>query len=201
MTVAELPAESTTQMDDDVRAIPGVWWIMYVRAGRGAFEIERRYEAELRNLHFDRPEIQAYLPMCHVRRVRNNRMQDWFRPVFPNYLFVAVDGEDNAERMERLYEAVSCLRVCRPQPIRDPDQDSLIEMLSRIQVAEREDTMREGYDDFQPGRKVRVIAGPFRGMEAWVDKRDEKKAQITLNITVLGASRAMQISPEMLELW
>lgn len=118
-------------------------------------------QAELRAVgHLRRQRLDAYLPLC--RRIRRHARRDEtvLRPLFPRYVFVALDLDVDRWRSVNGTVGVSRL-VChgeRPAPLpdgvveglRDGEIDEGIVPLSRLVLFDR-------------GARLRVLHGAFAG--------------------------------------
>jgi hypothetical protein len=146
--------------------------------------------------HLHDAGVAYFLPMEQVRRVSHRKAETFYRIAFPGYVFFAGD-ESAVDRAEK------SLKLCRV--IRVRDQWQLQRDLCRAQLAfgaKLEDAPEvDPSTIFRKGTKCRVKAPhALQGSEAWVDVVT-KRGQIVVSITVLGASRPVEIDPQFLEPW
>jgi len=118
-------------------------------------------QAELRAAgHLERQGFDAYLPLCRRIRRHARREETVLRPLFPRYVFVALDLK--ADRWRSVNGTVGVSRlVCqgeRPAPLpdgvveglRDGEIDEGVVPLSQLVL-------------FDPGAQLRVLDGAFAG--------------------------------------
>ncbi len=129
--------------------------------------------------------IPFYLPLYQSRRIYGKRRVVFHLPLFPGYLFCAVD------RLSKLYlqktnKVFKILEVF--------DQEVLLEDLCQIKSAQ------ESGADLRPndrvpvkGEKVVVIHGPFEGYSGIVERG---KGQTRLIITIQAINRSFSIEIE-----
>lgn len=106
-----------------------------------------------------RQGFRAWLPA--VRRVRRHaRRIDVARaPLFPGYLFVHLDIEQESWwRINNSYGVKRLLtREARPESL----PDEFVADLRRAVAEDGTDTRPLGYDNMRPGTRVRIVSGPF----------------------------------------
>lgn len=126
------------------------WYVAYTQpqAERGATR------------HLKRQGFDAYLPLCRRIRRHARREESVLRPLFPRYVFVALDLQ--ADRWRSVNGTVGVSRlVCqgeRPaalpggvvESLRDGEIDDGVVPLSQLML-------------FDPGARLRVLDGAFAG--------------------------------------
>lgn len=131
-------------------------------------------------MHLERQGFTAYLPRLLKRRRHARRVEIVAAPLFPRYLFVAVDL--SAQRWRSIFSTVGVSRlVCNgdaPTPIAD-------QVISNLKS--REDL--EGYirldlrPNFQKGDKIRVLEGVFADcLGLYEGMRDSERVAILLDL-------------------
>ncbi|MBC8791942.1 MAG: transcriptional activator RfaH [Tagaea sp. CACIAM 22H2] len=124
------------------------WFVVYTRSGAEKTALE----------NLQRQGFEAYLPMCRRRRSHARRVDIVKRPLFPRYLFIAID-----RMRDRWRPILGTMGVCDllrrgETPTRVPEG-----VVDAIRASES----ANAFDDpdpaatFQPGQKVRVMLGPY----------------------------------------
>jgi transcriptional antiterminator RfaH len=139
--------------------------------------------AELKaTAHLTRQGFEIYLPRYLKRRRHARRIETVAAPLFPRYLFVAVDM--TTQRWRSIYSTVGVARlVCNgDEPTAVPD--GIVEALKC-----REDTsgfIKLDYrPQFRPGDKVRVLDGAFSSCLGLFEGMAERD-RITILLDLLG---------------
>ena len=157
----------------------GPWWVAHTKA-----RFEKAFAADL-----CARRIAYFLPMLERVRISGGRRRCGLMPLFPSYVFFAGDGEAR-------YAAVATGRLC--QAIRVADQARLVRELTDVQRALDGRAPLEAYPHAAVGRRCRVTAGPFRGMEGTVI-RCGGSTRIVLQVGILGRGASMEIDAGLLE--
>lgn len=120
--------------------------------------------------------ITHYLPLRLSSRVVQRRKVQVKLPVFPGYIFVKVN------RDERLMLLKTNLTVRFIDPI-TPRQ--LLRDLVMVRRALRGNPELKASEPLEKGRLVRIISGPFNGVEGLVT-RMAGKMKVVLNVEMIG---------------
>jgi transcriptional antiterminator RfaH len=132
--------------------------------------------------HLNRQGFETYFPRYLKRRRHARRIETVAAPLFPRYLFVAVDTA--AQRWRSIYSTIGVARlVCNgDEPTAVPD--GIVEALKC-----REDTggfIKLDYrTQFRPGEKIRVLDGAFSSCLGLFEGMVERE-RIAILLDLLG---------------
>ena len=157
----------------------GRWWVAHTKS--------RAEKAFAWDLH--RRGIGYYLPMVERVGVSGGKKRRVLAPLFPSYVFLCGNEEDR-------YEAMTTDHLC--QTIGVVDQDGLVGELMHIHKALTGHAELDLYPYATVGRRCRVTAGPFRGVEGCVIQR-RQLARLLLQVSILGQGASMEIDADLLE--
>jgi transcriptional antiterminator RfaH len=155
--------------DRPIAEIGGRWWVLQTKARH-----EKTFACELRELGIDH-----FLPLVSVPRTYGRRRVHVQLPLFPGYVFVAFAFDE-----DRIH-SLRTQRVARTLPV--DDQERLRGELENIRRALILGERVRLYPGIKIGRKCRVVAGPLKGLEGTVVRRN-KKGRIYLEVATLGQS-------------
>ncbi|MEN8171570.1 MAG: transcription termination/antitermination NusG family protein [Chloroflexota bacterium] len=110
--------------------------------------------------------LEHFYPRMRVHPV--NPRSRKVKPYFPGYLFVRADLEETGMSLFQWMPYALGLVSFDGQP--SPVPDNLIQALKK-RIVEIAAAGGEVFDGLEPGDKVRIHAGPFRGYEAVFDAR------------------------------
>lgn len=122
--------------------------------------------------NLERQDYQVFIPTISLKKRRRGRWMPVTEPLFPGYLFVslALGADDPAP----IRSTVGCIGLVRFGQNHSPAPSSLIAALQGASGDAFGTPL-----PFNQGDKVRVIAGPFAGIEAVFDmSRGEDRARI-----------------------
>jgi transcription antitermination factor NusG len=133
--------------------------------------------------------VACELPLREETKVYQRRRVTVHKPVFPGYVFVHFSAE----------ERVSVLKsnlVVRDLPV--VDQAHFVRQLEQIRQALSVDPTLNACEAFTAGRRVRITAGPFMGLEGVV-QTVRGKTRVLLNVEMIGRALSVEVGIEMLE--
>ncbi len=134
-----------------------------------------------------RARIPYFLPLTELQRVSGGRRQRSVVPLFPGYVFFCGDPEVR-------FRVLRTNRVASTLPV--PDQSELINELGAIAVA-LEVASLEVYPRPPIGRRVRIVSGPFEGLEGTV-VRSLGRDRVVLQMSVIGQGAILEVQEECL---
>ncbi len=137
--------------------------------------------------NLERQEYQVYLPLVRNRKRVAGRYRSLIEPMFPRYLFIQLDDENQDWGPIRSTLGVAKLVCFGMIPARLPD--ALLQLLR-----EREDDLGIQIlpvEELQAGDRVRIVEGVMAGYEALYQSRSgSERAILLLEI----AERSAQIT-------
>ncbi|MDY6903845.1 MAG: UpxY family transcription antiterminator [Thermodesulfobacteriota bacterium] len=140
-----------------------------------------------------RKSKEVFLPRLTRRSRRRDRKKFIRTPLFPGYLFVKT-GDSPSERLAVL-KTVGVVRMIgnrdRPVPVDEPVIESL-----RI-IVRANDPIETG-PCFTAGEHVRVVCGPFAGVEGTFCRR-QGKDRVIVNVPAMGQSAAICVEADDVE--
>ncbi len=172
---SEKPASATPML-----AQTETWWALYTLA---------RFEKKLMRKLID-IEIPFYGPMI-ARRYRSpqGRIRTSVEPLFPNYVFIM--GDEMAR-----YKAVSTGSVSRWMPVSDSAE--LVTDLRQIRRLIQTESPLSPELRLQPGQKVRVKTGVFKGFEGTIIRR-ENEVRLLISVRYMGRGASVALDDCQLE--
>jgi transcriptional antiterminator RfaH len=165
-------------------------------SSRQWFVVQTRPNSERRamaNLH--RQGFEVYFPAYSKRRSHAGKIDMVAAPLFPRYLFVAIDLD--SQRWRSIYSTFGVAQlVChgeRPAPLAD-------EIIAELRSREDERGLIRLGSAFRPGERVRVLGGAFADHFGMFDSMGDgervavlldllgRKVRAVMNINVIEAA-------------
>ena len=134
--------------------------------------------------------VDHYLPLRYEERYQGSRRVRLAQPLFAGYIFLWGQPED-VYRADRTHRVVGVIRV--------PDQAGLERELSEVHKALVRNAPLTPHPALTRGRRVRVTAGPFMGLEGRV-ARLSRRSHVVLHVSTLGSAASLEIDRELLDL-
>lgn len=153
-----------------------------------------RSEKKLAN-QLSKRGMNHYLPLIPVKRQWSDRIKTVQMPVFASYVFVKIDIHSERIRVLEIPGAHHFVsHLGSPHSIPNEDIDFVMELIrdfpDKIRI-EKEKSM-------QPGKKVLITSGAFKGKMAQVIRKGNK-ASIKVSLSGIDTSIFMDVNPEFLE--
>ncbi len=145
---------------------------------------DRRAVENLRNQGFE-----SFAPICIAERVTRSRIIKRREPLFPGYAFVALNRTRHDWSVIRSTRGVARLVRFGPHPASVPD--TIIDGLMRMDGLELQGWLSK----LEPGNKVRVIHGPFAGLEVVFEQADGV-GRVRVLIDLMKRQVGIQLSAE-----
>ena len=165
---------------ESLEDLTGRWWVAHTKS-----RCEKAFVWDLIN-----HGIGYFLPLVERVRISCGKRRRVFWPLFSCYVFFCGDEEDR-------YRAMTTNRLC--STIEVHDQQDLCAELTAIEKALAGKVQLDPYPALAVGRRCRIRAGAFQGLEGTVVRRD-KITRIVLQVSILGQGAAMEIDADLLEL-
>ena len=140
--------------------------------------------------HCEINALRCYLPLRKEVKIYQRRKVAVWKPVFPGYFFVSFDTEGRIA----LLKTNHILRIFKPW-----SEEKLLHELDQIRKALAVDPTLFSCKALIAGRYVRIIGGPFIGIEGRVSSLKEN-TKVILNVEMIGQGVAVEVENEYLEI-
>jgi transcription antitermination factor NusG len=141
--------------------------------------------------HLNVREIESFLPTYEAIHVWKNRQRvNVIRPLFPSYVFVRICAADRGS----VLGSPGALRIvgnCQgPLPVPEAEIEFLRSDFCRKRV--------EPYLDLVIGKRVRIKAGPMRGVQGTLVQK-KNSLRFVLTIALINQNAALEVRADDLE--
>ncbi len=172
-------------MDEQGKTGDVKWYAVHVRSNQ-----ERNTARFLEDRSVD-----VFLPSYHVRSKRSDRTITLTKPLFPGYLFVHLDNENQARI--HVLKAPGTVRIVGFGGALVTVPDATIESL-KILVDNGSDQVRP-HPLIRVGSVVQVLNGPFTGATGILCETKGRKPQLVVELDFLGRAVSVPISPDQVQ--
>jgi len=152
------------------------WYLVHTRPRQ-----ERRARDNLFNQGYE-----CWLPQLRVERVRQRKLVVLEEPLFPRYLFIHLPPGINWAPVRSTLGVTTIVRF-GGLPAKVPP--SVLQALREEEARRRESTV---VPKFSPGQPVKIMAGPFSGVQAVFDMVDGEARALVL-IELLQRTTKLQV--------
>jgi transcription antitermination factor NusG len=135
-------------------------------------------------------DVQHYLPLRQKTRIVQRRKVVVNQPLFPGYVFVCLHP---SQRL-RMLQTTLLVRILEPLNPR-----KLLRDLVMVRRALRANPQALTTRPLAKGMLVRIIAGPFMGVEGRVT-RIAAKTKVILNVDMIGQAIAVETEADFIQI-
>ncbi|MEE1543815.1 MAG: transcriptional activator RfaH [Alphaproteobacteria bacterium] len=160
-------------------------------AGKRWYAVHTRPHAEARALeNLERQGFEAWLPLYRKQRRRARRSEQVLRPLFPRYLFVALDLDGEQWRPVLSTYGVADLVSSGDGPL--ALADAVIDALRARADEDGHYTLARG---LKSGDKVRIESGPMRALEGILEVEGDTD-RVVVMLHLLGREVRVKLSSD-----
>ena len=165
------------------------WYVLRAISGKEG-KVKEYIDAEIKNGRLGGHVSQVLIPTEKVFQVRAGKRIVKERNYLPGY--VLVEARLVGEIAHELRNTPNVLGFLggmdNPTPLRESEVNRILG-----KVDELEDIPQEIEIPFIVGENVKVIEGPFSGFSGVVEKVDDEKKKVTVNVKVFGRSTGLDL--------
>jgi transcription elongation factor/antiterminator RfaH len=144
-------------------------------------------------MHLERQKFRSFLPR-HLKTVRHARkLRSVNTPIFPGYLFVALNLERDRWRSVNSTIGIATLFMAYDRPI--PVPDGIVETL--VQSTDKSGVL-QFTDGLERGQKVRLVAGPFAQALGILDRLDDS-GRVEVLLEIMGGGTRVKLARSWVE--
>jgi transcriptional antiterminator NusG len=178
--VAEEPPAPEPTSDDPFRG-PGEWYVVHTYAGYEN-KVKTNLESRIHTMQMEGKIFRVHIPMEDVMEIKGGKKQIVQKKVFPGYLLVKMDYDNDSWYVVRntpgVTGFVSAGTGTKPTPLSKRE-------VEKILVVKKEDQTKPAVRlGFEEGDVVRIISGPFADFNGTISEinADQAKLKVLVNI-------------------
>ena len=157
-----------------------LWFVAHTRPRREKKLVE----------YAKREGLEATLPCYHSAHKYRGKTVSFEKPLFPSYVFFRL----HPTARQKVYQ---CDYVANLLDV--PDQAQFEQQVSAVLLALSTKLEIQLAPDIGKGKRVRIVAGPLRGVEGWVEERFGMST-VLLRVDFLSQAAAVKVEADFLEL-
>ncbi|MFI5758352.1 transcription termination/antitermination protein NusG [Streptomyces sp. NPDC051569] len=203
--VAEAPADPVAALRDELRGLPGEWYVIHTYAG-----YEKRVKANLEqravSLNVEDFIYQAEVPEEEIVQIKNGERKNVRQNKLPGYVLVRMDLTNESWGVVRNTPGVTGFvgNAYDPYPL---TLDEIVKMLApeAEEKAAREAAEAEGKPapsrkvevqvlDFEVGDSVTVTDGPFATLQATINEINADSKKVKGLVEIFGRETPVELS-------
>ena len=191
---ADVPEEDEDPAEELRRALRtsvGDWYVVHSYAGYEN-KVKTNLESRIASLDMEDFIFQVEVPTEEVTEVKNGKRQQVQRKVFPGYILVRMDLNDESWGAVRNTPGVTGFvgATSRPSPL---TVDEVVKILApATQKKEARPTVK--VVDFEVGESVTVMDGPFATLPATISEISPDAQKVKVLVSIFGRETPVELS-------
>ena len=176
----EQPTEPEEAASSDAFAGPGDWYVIHTYAGYEN-KVKTNLESRIQTMQMQDKIFSVYIPMEDVMEIKGGRKQVVQKKVFPGYLLVKMEYDDDSWYVVRNTPGVTGFVAAgtgqKPTPLPRHEVEKFL-------APQKEEAKPQFRLEFEEGDVVRIIAGPFADFNGTISEInvDQSKVKVMVNI-------------------
>lgn len=146
----------------------------------------------------DQMQIEEYLkknnvlvPKEKVEEIKNGKKRETDRKIFPGYVLVNMDYNDEfgllIRKTPKVAGFVGVAKDSKPVPISQREIDNILNQVQQTKEKAKHKV------EFEVGEKVRVIDGPFVDFNAIIEEVLYNKTKLRVNVQIFGRDTSVEL--------
>ena len=183
------PAEDEDPAEEMRRALRtsfGDWYVVHSYAGYEN-KVKTNLESRIASLDMEDYIFQVEVPTEEVTEVKNGKRQQVQRKVFPGYILVRMDLNDESWGAVRNTPGVTGFVGADRKPV--PLSKDEVDRLLHRETAERPRTQAQ----FAIGETVKVISGPLSDFSGEISEINEDASKLKVLVSIFGRETPVEV--------
>jgi transcription termination/antitermination protein NusG len=172
--------------------VPGDWFVVHTYAG---YENKVKVDLETRvtSMNMEDKIYEIVIPMEDVVEIKNGKKQTVQRKVFPGYLLVRMEMDDDSWYVVRNTPGVTGFvgSGTKPIPLSEKEVGNI---LGRGKAGEEAEKAVKPRAEWQNGDPVRVTTGPFANFQGVINEVDPERSKVKVLVNIFGRETPVELA-------
>ncbi|MBS5523502.1 MAG: transcription termination/antitermination factor NusG [Clostridiales bacterium] len=159
------------------------WYVVHTYSGYEN-KVKANIEKSIQNLHLEDQILSVEVPLEDVVEVRNGQKKTVQRKLFPGYVLLHMDMNDETWYVVRNTRGVTGFvgPESKPVPLTEAEMANLGIRPEQVQI------------DYEVGDMVKVISGVWENTVGQIKSINMSKSMVTIGVDMFGRETAVEIS-------
>jgi len=170
---------------------PGQWYVVHTYAGYEN-KVKSNLESRIASMNMEERIFEVVIPVEDVIEFKNGKKQVVSKKVFPGYLLVRMDLDDDSWYVVRNTPGVTGFvgLGARPTPLSRKEVESILQ----VKVDGQEPT-KKGRPrlEYEVGESVRVKEGPFADFTGTIAEINEDQLKLKVLVNIFGRETPVEL--------
>ncbi len=171
---------------------PGMWFVVHTQSGYEK-KVKQNLEARISSMNMEETIHEVVIPMEDVVEFKNGKKQVVQKKVFPGYLLVRCELDDDSWYVVRNTPGVTGFvgQGAKPSPLKRKDVESFLQ----VKVEGEEAAPKRGKPrmEYEMGETVRVKEGPFADFSGEIVEINEDQLKVKVLVNIFGRETPVEL--------
>ena len=165
------------------------WYVVTTVTGY-EYKVKEKLEMMINSMELHKNIYRVVVPEQKIVEVKDGIKKEKIKKMLPGYVLVEMVMSDEAWYIVRNTQGVtgfigSSGKGAKPIPLLPNEVDDILGKmgLSRIDASK----------ELEPGKKVRILEGPFKDMEGTIESVDMKTQKLNVNVDLFGQVTKVEV--------
>lgn len=166
------------------------WYVVNTYSGHEK-KVKEKLEMRTSSMGMENYIFRVIVPETTEVEIKDGKTKEKVKKLFPGYILVEMIMTDEAWFIVRNTPGVtgfigSSGKGAKPTPLQPYEVDKILNSMgmSRLEVT----------TDLQKGQAVKIISGPFNGMEGKIDELDLDNNNVMVVVDLFGQETSIEVS-------
>ena len=171
---------------------PGKWFVVHTYAGYEN-KVKSNLESRIASMNMEERIFEVVIPVEDVIEFKNGKKQVVSKKVFPGYLLVRMDLDDDSWYVVRNTPGVTGFvgLGARPTPLSRKEVESILQVKT-VGEAEAAKKARPRLE-YEVGESVRVREGPFADFTGTIAEINEDQLKLKVLVNIFGRETPVEL--------
>jgi len=172
---------------------PGEWYVIHSYAGYEN-KVKSNLESRIASMNMEERIFEVVIPMEDVIEFKNGKKQVVSKKVFPGYLMVRLDLDDDSWYVVRNTPGVTGFvgLGARPTPLSRREVESILQVKADdLEGASKKSRPR--MLEYEVGESVRVREGPFADFSGTIAEINEDQLKLKVLVNIFGRETPVEL--------
>jgi transcriptional antiterminator NusG len=172
---------------------PGRWYVVHTYAGYEN-KVKQNLASRVRSMGVEEQIFEVAIPMETVIEFKGGRKQEVQKKVFPGYLLVRMDLDDNSWYVVRNTPGVTGFvgSGAKPTPLSRREVEDILGTGAKEEAAGPEKKARPRLE-YELGEQVRVVTGPFADFNGVISEIDPERSKLKVLVNIFGRETPVEL--------
>ncbi|HEY3096412.1 MAG TPA: transcription termination/antitermination protein NusG [Acidimicrobiia bacterium] len=191
--VTELEEEEAAPAEPSPYDRPGNWFVVHTYAGYEN-KVKQNLASRVRSMNVEDRIYEVVIPMEDVIEFKGGRKVVVQKKVFPGYLLVRMELDDDSWYVVRNTPGVTGFvgSGAKPTPLSRREVEDILGV-GKVEGAEVAQKKARPRLEFEIGEQVRVVAGPFADFNGAISEIDVDRSKLKVLVNIFGRETPVEL--------